>query len=240
MAKKAPATSARTTDRTRWGGGLLAVGSLLAMGTLSLFLLRPALMDPSQAARLAGIAGNPGMLQTEGYVGIFAYLVVAMAAFLLVQRDTGSKAGVPASAAWMAIGLGAMVLVGVEAVVATALSPVAAAAAANPALAQAVFGPIGLLAGAGVLAIGAGLLFAFWGEARAAAPAIPAIIAYVGVLGALLTIVGGLGFVTGVRELLMGFYGTYLAYLALLVLGARVAFPALRLSEAASAPTSEA
>lgn len=240
MAKKAPATSAKTTDRTRWGGGLLAVGSLLAMGTLTLFLLRPALMSPSLAARLAGIAGNPGMLQMEGYVGVAAYLVLALAAFLLVHRDTGSKAGVPASVAWMAVGLGAMVLVGVEGVVATALSPVAAAAATSPALAQAVFGPIGLLAGVGVLGIGAGLLFAFWGEARAAAPAIPAVIAYVGVLGALLTIVGGLGFVTGVRELLMGFWGTYLAYLPLVVLGVRAAFPALRLGEAPAGAATEA
>lgn len=241
MAKKtATTTGPKVTERTRWGGALLVLGSVLAMATLGLFLTRPAGMDPSQAVRLAALAANPGALQMEGYVGVFAYLTLALAAFFLVTRDAGARGGFPASAFWIAVGVGSMTLVGVEAVVATSLSPLAAGAAAAPLLVQTVAAVITLLAGIGTFAIGAGSAFVFWGESRAASPAIPAVVAYVGVIGGLATVLGSLAFVTGVRELLVAFYGTYLAYLPFLVMGAQLAFPGLRVAGAAEAETTDA
>lgn len=223
MAKET--TKDPNANRTRWGGIFLALSVLLVLVSFSLFMTlgQPA-ADAQQRAQ--AIAANAGTVQLSGYVGAFGDALIAAGAFFLVTRAVPSRRNVPVSAFWLFVAIGHLVFLGVDAFAAQGMVPVAQAYATTPALFVAAEATVNVLVGIAMLAVGFGLLVAFWGEAESEQRVVPKAVSYVGVLGSVLALLAALGPLTGIREVEVLFFGVYLLLVPLLLLAVRIAWPA--------------
>lgn len=209
--------------RTRWGGALLAVGYALAIVSLALYMtLPPSGVDG--AARASQIAANAGTVRTAGYTGLFANAFIVVGALFLATRQLPNRWNIP-SAFWLAVGVGSLVGIVVQALFGAGYVVLAQNYATGAATFQAVLVTLTALAGISYLTTGAGGAMVFLAEASSERRAVPAALGYVGVLGAVCALVVGVGFVTGVLGLVAAAYGVFLFDIAALALGVKLAMP---------------
>lgn len=218
-----------TANRTRFGGLFLAAASLITIVSLLIYILGvpTPVADEATFDRAQKLANNATALRTASYLGVAADLLLAFGAFFLVTRTMQLRTMVPVPAFWICVAVGAIVFVGVDAFMASAMVTIAQNAASDPAMFEAAEAGTNALFGLGVLCVSFGSAVVLWGETRAANAVLPAWACYVGMAGAILGFISAFGPLTGVMQFGFLFLGAFLSVLALVWLGFRLGFPNL-------------
>ncbi len=218
------AVAGPSTERTRWGGILIAGASLLGLGG---FLLDFVLPRPPAGAtapvRAAALASAGAALRLVSYVHLVEALLLAAGGFFLVTRMLATRRDFPASSFWVFVGLAGVLFTGVDALNMGGMVHLARHYTATPWVFAAAEATGGVLMGVAVLALSLGALGVFWGEVGAERRAIARWLCALGLLGAALGVLGAAGWVGGVHALSRLLAGAFLVFVPMLVLGLKLA-----------------
>jgi hypothetical protein len=213
-----------TANRTRWGGILIAIGALISIIAVAIYVggVPIQALNTGTAEQQAQATVNArGPLTTASMIGVFGDLFLAAGAVLLLTRIVGTPNIAPAGWALAAIAfIGFLVT---DALSATAIVPAAQAAAQGTALFVAVKAATDLLFSVSFLAIGLGVIGIYWGETQNSAAAIPKAASYLGVVGGVVAVIVAAGFLAGNAAVgVLAPVGFFLPLVITLYLGVRL------------------
>lgn len=197
-------------DGTRWGGAALACGAVLYMIAIVLYVAvygRPEATGPGNRVTLADTAAHMregwNLVRGIWFTEMTGALLMGLAAFVLQRRRPTGLTWLPASAAWNAVGIGAVILTVMYAFTLGSYPPALAALQEQPAIFEALRGGMLSLFYIGMAAMFLGLAGAFLAEMTARESVLPKWVAFIGAAVTALTtirwlamfagIIGGLG-----------------------------------------------
>lgn len=171
----------------RWGGAALALGAVLYVAAIILFVTlygRPEGTGPGGGVTLADTAAHMhnrwtlarGLWCTE----LIGALLIGLAASLLQHRRQSDAQWLPANAAWIAVAVGASILTVMYAITLGSYPPALAAFPEQPAVFASLSGGMRSAFYIGMAAMFLGLTGAFVAEALATDTVLPRWLAFVG------------------------------------------------------------
>ncbi|MFO1533167.1 MAG: hypothetical protein ABR562_05660 [Thermoplasmatota archaeon] len=174
---------ATNANRNRWGGILLLAGVLLitAAALLRDVGFKPDAFAGTGSATAAAITANHGLFTSIYWLRAVGAMLACVGGLFLATRPTATPGNFPASAFWLAFGLGQLVATGVNILRATGYVTLAGNYATAGPVFDATRSTMTGLAALATVGIVGGVLVVFWNEARNAAAAIPAWLCYAGV-----------------------------------------------------------
>jgi len=216
-----------SSNRARWGGLVVAIGSTLILIGILVLLPSPfasagfpypvaPTLDRAQAS-----ASNSFLLPLGGSILVLGDVITATGSFMLLTRPLSRLQGA-SSAGWALTAVSVILFAAADSFTARMAVPLAQSYSQSPSIFSAfvseydfVFGVASLIGGIGEIAI-------FWTEARIDSPAIPRRLSYVGIIGAIFFLLASIGFLSGSQLSLFGPIGIALPLVVAVVLGARL------------------
>jgi|GEM_PF-2217944 len=204
----AHATETSAESLARRGGAILSIGAFLYTLAIILYVIvygQPKGTGPAGEVTVRDSASHllahwrlvKGLWLTE----MTAVLMIAVAAFLLPDRSETSRSLIPTRVAWLAVGIGAMLLATMYAFILGSYPPALAAFQENPTVFASLRGGATVLFYTGCAITFLGLGTAFLGETSMATRVIPRWVAFASAGVALLAALQAVAMLAGVKEL---------------------------------------
>jgi hypothetical protein len=194
-------------NSTRLGGALLAVGALGYVVAVVVYIVQygqPTGTDPNGvitlADRVAHYRGRQSIARMLWFVELAAALLISIAGFILQHREVASRSVMAGRAAWTAVGVGAVILSLMYAVMLGGYPSAAARFDDEPGLFAALNGIATLLFNVGNGVVFLGLAGAFAAE-RGSAGVVSRSLGTAGILLGLLSALTAFGMLMGIGSL---------------------------------------
>lgn len=213
----------------RWGGLLLAIGMLILLVCIVLYVF---VLGNPEGSGPDGEVTNRDFARHITTYGVLvraiwfnemaSSLLIAIAALVLGGRTPRRQSAWPMALLWTAVGVGATIQVASYGLTLGSYWHATAVIETDPALFDSLRGASSMIFGVGTLAVMGGLALRLFGEARSSAPLIHPSIGYVGGVAGIIGLGYPMAFITGVDAFLMASPLAFLFFPIVLYLGVTI------------------